>query len=233
MNTNVNLEAALGVLLFLGAGFCLAVAGVVAAHALVTRRPARARRALLAACALVLVYAWAMLAFSFVSRHRVLARGEEKYFCEVDCHLAYSVVSVRASETLGAPPHEARAAGRFYVVTVRTRFDEQTISPRRGDAPLTPNKRAAAMIDEDGRRYEVSEEGRRALELSGEAGTPFTAPLRPGESYMTKLVFDLPEDVKRPALLISEAGAATRFIVGHENSLFHRKTMLAVESPSL
>ena len=34
------------------------------------------------------------LAFSAGSHETDLARGQEKYFCEIDCHLAYSVVDV-------------------------------------------------------------------------------------------------------------------------------------------
>ena len=49
MNTNVNLESAIGVLAFLGIAFVLGLAALVILHALKTRRPTRARKIGLAA----------------------------------------------------------------------------------------------------------------------------------------------------------------------------------------
>ena len=230
MNTNVNLEAALGVLAFAGSGFVLALLALVAVHALARRRYARARRAALGVAAGAALYAAALLGFSLASGEKVLAGGQEKYFCEVDCHLAYSVAGVRRAKSVGGAGAEATARGEFYVVTVRTRFDPETVSPRRGDAPLTPNPREAAVFDSDGRRYEVSAEGQRALEAAGLAGQPFSTPLRPGEAYETVLVFDLPEGVRDPTLLVSEGGLPTRLIIGHENSLLHRRTRFRLDA---
>lgn len=229
MHTNVNIDAAVGALALMGACFVLLLLGVVAAHALVKRRPARARKVVLVAAAGVVVYTGGLLAFSAASAERVLAGGEEKYFCEIDCHLAYSVVGVRRAKTLGSAPGEATAAGEFYVVNVRTRFDENTVSPRRDDRPLTPRPRAVTVFDSEGRTYAPSPEGLRALELSGEAGPPLSTPLRPGESYTTALVFDLPPGVREPVLLVNESSLPTRFIIGHENSLLHGRTKFRVE----
>ena len=51
-----------------------------------------------------------------------------------------------------------------------------------------------------------------------------STPLRPGESYTTTVVFDLPPDVKNPTLLINEGEWITQLVIGHENSLLHQKT---------
>jgi hypothetical protein len=175
------------------------------------------------------IYAGALTAFSLSSRERVLARGEEKHFCELDCHLAYSVLNVRKAKTLGVAPEQATAGGIFYVVTVKTRFDEKTVSPRRGDAPLTPNSRVASILDAHGNQFEISIEGQRALASSEGAGMPLTTPLRPGEVYTTDLVFDLPEDAADPRLLIKEGEMVTHFIIGHENSPLHKKTEFSLD----
>lgn len=137
MNTNVNLEAALGVLAFMGSCAVLLLICLVAAHAFITRRGPRARLAVLAALGWVVIYLGVMLVFSFASREKALARGEEKHFCEIDCHLAYAVTDVRRTKTLGPPANQVTAHGFFYVATVRTRFDEKTISSSRGNQPLT------------------------------------------------------------------------------------------------
>ena len=230
MNTNVNLELAIGVLAFLGSAFVLGLAALVVLHALKTRRLARARKIGGAALVGLGLYLALLLAFSFVSRERALAFGEEKHFCEVDCHLAYSLTNIRKAKTLGHAPNEASAGGIFYVVTIKTRFDEKTISPTRGNAPLTPNSRVVTVLNEGGNSYDVSPEGQRALDDSEGSGTTLTTALRPGESYTTDLVFDLPPDIKNPELFMREGAFVTHFIIGHENSFRHGKTKFRLES---
>lgn len=220
MNTNVNFSAPLGVLGFLSACAVLVALGLVALHALVVRRFGRARVTLVMLGAVVAAYFGLVLVFSLVSGEKVLARGEEKHFCEIDCHLAYSVVGVRREKSLG----DATAKGEFLVATVRTRFDETTTGANRGNDLLYPNPRSTSVYDEQGRTYSVSEEGRRALASASGTGTPFETPLRPGESYTSELVFDLPSDARSPVLLINESDLPTRFIIGHENSPLHKKT---------
>ena len=228
MNTNVNLEAPVGALLFLGGCFVLLVCGAIIVYTLVTRKFALARVTLLIVLGGLGLYLAAMLAFSFFSSEKILARGEEKHFCEIDCHLAYSVVGLRRAKALG----EVAAQGDFYIMTVKTRFDETTISPRRGDAPLTPNPRLLSVTDEQGNRYAVSVEGQRALERAGGGGTPLMTPLRPGESYTTELVFDLPRDARNPIFLMNEELLPTYFIIGHENSLLHKQTKFRLDAPT-
>lgn len=224
MNTNVNLSAAVGALGLLGECFVLVVLALLALHALAVRRYGRAKLSLAGMALAASAYAGLLLAFSLASGERVLARGEEKYFCEIDCHLAYSVVGVRRAKRLGAGAAGVAARGEFLVVTLRTRFDATTVGPQRGDGLLTPNPRRATLYDAAGRAYGVSEEGRRALASEGDAGMSLDTPLRPGESYSTGLVFDLPEDARDPVLLLDESSPETRLIIGHENSPLHGKT---------
>jgi hypothetical protein len=224
VNTNVNLAAPVGVLGFLGACFVLVVLGLLAMFGLAFRRFGRVKLALSALAAVLIAYFALMLVFSLASSEKVLARGEEKHFCEIDCHLAYSVADVRRTRTLGEGTNAATASGEFLVVTVRTRFDEKTIGANRGDGLLYPNPRSVAVYDEQGHAYKPSEEGRRALAATDGAGMSLDTPLRPGESYTTELVFDLPTDARSPILLINESDLPTRFIIGHENSLLHKKT---------
>ena len=230
MHTNVNLEAAVGVLAFLGTAFVLGLAAIIVLHAIKTRRRMRARTVSLAALTLAGCYLLLMLAFSAVSREKVLASGVEKHFCEIDCHLAYSITNVERMKTVGLAPNEATAKGVFYVVTIRTRFDETTISRARGDALLWPNSREVVVFDAEENVYGVSMEGERALQAAQGAGTPLETPLRPGESYTTDLVFDLPANVVRPEMLMRDGDLITHFIIGHENSFWHGKTVFSLES---
>jgi len=52
--------------------------------------------------------------------------------------------------------------------------------------------------------------------------------LKPGESYVTRLVFDVPSNATSPRLLITESDWVTRLLLGHENSFLHSKTFLAL-----
>ena len=200
------------VLLFLGAVLAGVALIVLYAFARVTKREPFARitlRALLGGAGL---YVLLFLLASLTSRSHVLAVGEEKHICEIDCHLAYSVAATK-SETL--------ADGQIrHTVTVKVRFDEETISARRSrTATLTPNSRYVALVDAQGKQYQGSTDGlRRAL--------------APGESYTTDIVFDVPANAKGLRLVLRNNDPESTFIIGHENSLFHGKTTFSLSRTS-
>jgi hypothetical protein len=193
------------------AGFLAAVAGLaVSTLAILVSLFLRKRRfaqivgSLVAAAAVV--YFGLLFGFSWGSSEHDLAAGEEKYFCEIDCHLAYSVISVSK---------QATAEGERYSVLLRTRFDETTISPQRPrEAPNFPNQRDARLVDSAGHQYL----------LRTSSGTPLTTPIRPGEFYTTTLEFDTPASASGLRLLLTSPGGPEAVIIGDENSLGHRKT---------
>ncbi len=216
-------NAPLVVLMFLGACFALALTAIVIVYGWVSGKRPLIKYSLAVALAGAGVYGGLLLVASLASREKVLEPGEQKYFCEVDCHVAYSVVDVGTSKALGAPPGQVAAAGVFYVVKVKTWFDEKTISAHRGNGPLAPSPRRVVVVDDRGRQFEPSAEGRGALEQAQGKLIPLTQPLRPGESYTTEFVFDLPADIRSARLLITDADGITQFLIGHENSPFHKK----------
>jgi len=218
MYTNVNLAAPLGAVALLGTAFFLFVASIVLIQSLIVRKRTRAKFTSLTMLVIAGVYVGLMIVFSFASHQRLLARGEEKHFCELDCHLAYSIVGTRQTKTIGDAPNQNTARGQFTVITIKTRFDETTIGPRRGNGLLFPNSRALTLIDDRGNRYGPA----------AQFGTPLTSPLRPGESYATEVAFDLPPEVKPATLLINEGDWITHVVIGHENSLLHKKTSFQV-----
>lgn len=221
---NFQGSAVIAVLAFLGTAGLLG-AGLLAAVVVLARGRAHlAVKIGMGMAVIVLVYGAVLSVCSLTSKEIVLAPGDEKYFCEIDCHLAYSVIGVRRGRTLGPPDRPVAARGEFSVVTLQTRFDELTISPRRGrEAPLWPNPRCMWIEDETGRRFEVSSAAQAALET-----TPLTLPLRPGESYTTTLAFDLPPRVERPRLFLGESIWPARLLIGHEQSFLHQKTFFAL-----
>jgi len=214
----------MGALAFLATGLFIAGIGIFLLYSLVTRKVLLAKLVSGAILIVGSLYLGALLLFAFRSKENVLARGVEKHFCELDCHLAYSIAESKQAKTLGNTTAPVSASGTFTVVTIKARFDEDTIGPNRGSGPLYPNSRVLTIIDDQGRRYAPSPDGQRALEASGAAGTPISSPLRPGESYTTAVAFDLPADAHNPTLLINESEWITHFIIGHENSPLHKKT---------
>lgn len=212
------------VLLFLGTALAVLLAAAVFVYGLARKQPVVLRWAVIGAVVVVGGYATFLLGASLASRDHVLGFGERKYFCEIDCHLAYSVERVAKSKALGAPPHGASAAGTFYVVSLKTWFDESTISPHRPkEATLYPNPRQVYVVDAAGRRFEPSPGGQRAIEATGSTSTPLSRPIIPGEWYITELVFDLPSDVREPRLYVGAGDPVCSFLIGHEESPLHRK----------
>jgi hypothetical protein len=220
------------VFLFLTTLAVLAAGVALLLWSLGKRKFRRARRILEGMAVVVAIYAGTLLTYSLTSRDTILEPGQEKYLCEIDCHLAYSVAGVSVSETLGAGSGRRAAGGLFYAITIRTLFDSGTASSHRGDSPLWPNPRRLALEDQSGGIYFPSREGIQALASEGKAGIPLDHPLRPGESYSTTLVFDLPREARGLRLLIAEDLFVTRFLIGHENSFLHGKIWLGV-NPSL
>lgn len=160
-----------------------------------------------------LVYFGLLFGFALGSQEKVLARGQEKYFCEIDCHLAYSAQAV-----------EATPAGVDlvrYVVSLRTRFDETTISPHRPkDIPLTPNSRSLILVDSQGRQYAPQ----------NVTGTDLSTPLKPGDSYSTNLDFVVPKQATDLRMLVESPGWLERLLIGDEQSPWHKKIWFRVSS---
>src|SRR5258708_23647712 len=70
---------------------------------------------------------------SFASSEKVLPPGGWKYFCEIDCHIAYSLAGTQTAAALGTEMQHVAARGKFVAVRVKTWFDEHTISAHRGN----------------------------------------------------------------------------------------------------
>jgi hypothetical protein len=205
--SNMNFPAPLAVVGFLGA--CGGVFAALAASLIFwfARKPGFARVAIVSLGIGAVIYFGLLVGFSEASHDMALRQGQEKYFCEIDCHLAYSVVDVKR---VGSGDLDQ------YAVTLRTRFDEKTISPqRRTDVPLMPSPREVRVIDSLGHAYEPV----------STAGASLMTPLRPAESYTTDFEFRVPNSASGLRLLINTVPAwPDRLVIGDENSWLHKKT---------
>ncbi len=204
----------------------LGLAGLTLVYSWVLKRPRRVRlggQALGAAVVVGGFYVTLLVGAAVTSDERTLAPGEWKYFCEIDCHLAYAVTNVSTTKTLGPPEGQVSAEGVYYAVTIKSWFDERTISRRRPrELMLQPGPRLVAVVDGYGNSY-------APIEVRG---APLTQPLLPGESYTTEFVFDLPADRPNFRLLLTADVPVNWFLIGHEASLFHKKVFFSLEPAS-
>ena len=218
------------VLLFLGTLLLLGISFLVLFYGAVRHSAFFAKLGAGAAIAIAAGYLLLLGGVSFAASEETLAPGGWKYFCEIDCHLAYSLAGAQTAASLGPEMQQVSAHGKFVIVRVKTWFDERTISAHRGNGPLTPNRRKVLLVDDTGRSYPPSPEGETAFSRMAETSTPLTQSLRPGESYITDFVFDVPKDARGLWLLITEDDPETRFVIGHENSLLHKKIYFGLEA---
>lgn len=203
--------APLVVLAFLGAGSSIFLLTAGAVVALVLSHHRLAARLGTGAVAVGALYGTVLAILSVGSRDVTLARGEGKVFCEIDCHLVYTVdeVSAGPTETL---------------VTLRTTFDAASISPRRGDSPLLPNPRVVWVEDAAGRRLLPA---RVEAADASRSEDPLARALRPGESYITRLAFARPPWGPL-RLFVGAVGIPEGLLFGHENSPGHGKVYFSL-----
>jgi hypothetical protein len=223
MYTNGNFEAHMAALCFLGT-LGLSVVLAIATVVLFFTRRSYAQYTLLGLGVLLAGYAAVLAFFSYASYDRTAKRGDEKFFCAMDCHIAYSVQNVERMKSIGG----AATQGEFVVVTVRSHFDERTIAPWRGNGPLRPDPPTFELVDDRGRSYPVSEAGQRAWEAMHPPSHSMTEPLRPGESYETTWVFEVPTADASLRLFAGWHGLPSYLLIGDEDSPGHAKTYLAL-----
>src|SRR5690349_6311412 len=159
------------VLLFLGTVFVLGISLLVLFYGAARRAAFFAKIGAGAAITIAAGYLLLHAGVSLASSEQTLPPDGWKYICEIDCHLAYSMVSAQTAAALGPELQQTTAHGKFIILRVKTWFNERTTSAKRGNGPLTPNRRRAFLVDDTGRTYEPSPEGQFALARTGDRST--------------------------------------------------------------
>ena len=179
--------------------------------------------------AIILVgYASILFGLSLASRDVEITQGAWKYFCELDCHIAYAIGGMYVVTRVGPETQSVSANGQFAIVQIKTWFDPATISPQRGDGPLTPNGREIILVDDRGRKFAPSAKGEPVLATARLHSTPLRTSLRPGESYVSYVVFEIPEDARGLKLLLTSSDTEGALLWGDESSPLHRKAYFAL-----
>jgi hypothetical protein len=165
-----------------------------------------------------------MAAFSYTSFDRIVARGDKKFYCGMDCHIAYSVRNVERVKTIGG----TNASREFYLITLRSHFDQRTLAPWRGGSPLRPCPPALTLIDGSGHWYLISVAGQKAWAAAQEAQHSLSDGLRPGEAYETTWVLDVAADSQNLRMFAGWNGFPACGLMGNEASPGHKKTYFAL-----
>lgn len=220
-----RLPAPLAALLLVGAAGLGLLLLAASAYCALRGRGGLARRWFVGALGVGVLYAAALLGMSLLSADRALPLGGEKYFCELDCHLAYSVQGVdRLGAAVGVP-------GTVWTVTVRARFDEATTAPwRPRDVPVWPNPRRAWVEDDAGARHERSAPAEEALPLADDDLSTLDRPLVPGQSYRSRLAFVLPPGRRPVRLLLADGEWFQRLVVDNEATPWHGRVWFELPS---
>jgi hypothetical protein len=213
-----------GVLLWMGTA-ALAIAGAVAALVAWWRgRPRIARGIAIGVGVWIAAYLTILTGVSLASDERVLARGQTKWFCGVylDCHVGVAVEQVRVVDAIGEGPDAVRAKGRFWIVTL-------TVENSARRVPLGLYRPEARVRDAAGNAYARVLDAERVL---SEGPADLTREILAGGHYTVEIVFDLPEAVAEPRLLVTEEGMPEKLaelvLIGDDDSLFHAPTTLRI-----
>ena len=230
MNATMPSMAPIAVLCFLGTGLVLAVFVLAGLYGLFAKSHQLVTIAGMGAGIVLTSYAAILLGFSLSSSDVDLTLGMKKYFCEIDCHLAYQVAGVATDKAVGGESEQIVSDGEFVLVELRTWFDPSTISPKRGNGPLKPNTREAILIDNLGHTFRPSAKAKEVLEAQRLNSTPLSTSLRPGESYTSYLVFEVPARAQGLKLWLRSDDEVGKLLWGNERSPLHGKVRFRLDS---
>ncbi len=111
--------------------------------------------------------------------------------------LGFTVLAVNKQKTLGGAYTQKTAQGTYYVVTLKL--------DNTGKKTATFDSSMAKITDDQGREFDRSIDGQTALGMSNGKVDLFLQQIQPGLSYTGDLVFDLPDQVKNPVLVVKDS----------------------------
>lgn len=198
-------------LLFL---FCFAAAAITVGrigYLAIRRRFRAAGRVFIRLMVCVAVYMLVLIGFSLFEPQREVPIGTTRCFDD----WCITVEQSARQATIGT----TKAAGTFCVVTLRVSSRAKRITQREPDVYLY-------LIDESGRRFEISPAGQQALAQAGLAGEPVSSFVGPGSSFESRVVFDVPANARHLAFVKASHGwFPVRLIIGEPQSWLHKPTI--------
>jgi len=184
-------------LIFIAVFFTTVIMLAVAAVAAIAGRRRRAIGALRSLSVLLAAYLVTVVAASFTTPQRLIRMREAQCFDD------WCIAVDRAE---GSPESE----NVVYAVTLR-------VFSRARRRVQRENGVAVYVLDDRGRRYTPRDDPR---------AVPLNVRLRPGESVTTTRTFVLPADTENPGLVVAHGRFPGMFIIGDDQSLFHKPTVV-------
>jgi hypothetical protein len=158
-------------------------------------------------------YAIVLVAASLSSKTVPLALGTDKCFDD----WCASVIGSRLLPRANAAP-----SSELLAITLR-------ISDRALQAAFRPSQPRVMLTLSSGDTLAPSEVGQREFERQAGPQEDLARRLVAGESFQTTLVFELPATTRQASVVVLEGPAAiTPFLVGDENSFFHKKIVYPI-----
>jgi len=171
------------------------------------------RGPILSMSACLFVYAAILLAVSLSSETRSIALGTDKCFDD----WCTTVVSARS-----IPNAKHLSGTKFVAVTLR-------VSNRARQAALRPSQPRVSLVLAGGVAVIPSTVGQREFEQQTGVQEDLRKRLTAGESFQTSVVFNMPAATREASGVLLEGPAiVTRFLVGDENSFFHKKMVYPI-----
>lgn len=164
------------------------------------------------------IYLVALVSVSLASPQRVVALKEDRCFDD----WCVAVEGVTVEEQLGQG--SVVPDGVFYVVTLKLSNRARARSQRASSA-------AVHLLDEHGRRHDVSERGQAALAAQLGDVPPLTSTIDVGSALLTFQVFELPRGARGIELTIEHPVGFSPglLVIGDEGALFHRPTIVRLD----
>lgn len=195
----------LGLALFLGTvGLVFLSLGAIV-YGVAARRPGFARFVALGTVGWLGLYGLLVAVSPLVFPPRVLAPGQERVYCGLDCHLHLAVAGVRVD------PPASGADTRLWHLRLRVRSNAAR-------EPEYPSALALQVVDERGGTHELLPAAERGLGRG-----PLARALGPGEAYETELAIALPREVRAPRLVAYWRGLPGWLVPFGENTRVQRR----------
>ncbi len=203
--------------LFFIISFILTISGIVGLLAAIILRRRRLAKLLTTGLAIYAgVYLLLLVGVSLLSPQRVLAMHDVRCFDD----WCMAVEQVEQRPAIGT----VQAQGSFYLVTLQVSSQAKRIRQRELDTSVF-------LLDDGGKRYDLSPTGQRALEAAGQAGQPLNSWLDAGAAFTHIAVFDLPPGVSQPGLVIAHGAFPGSIIIGDDQSILHKPTIMRLSQP--
>jgi hypothetical protein len=155
-------------------------------------------------------YAAVLLAVALAMPRRTLPQGVRECFDDW-CVAAVGAVPSRAAMVPGCD------GGDVWIGTLEVSSDAKRVRQRAADA-------AATLEDRSGRRHQPC----AMPALGGGEPRGMRDEMGPGDSFQVTLAFSLPAGARPAGFVVSHGAFPGILIIGDDQSLFHRPTLLAV-----